>query len=596
MALAATHARLRGEPIAYGALVLVIAVYVLLRAAWVPLVHDECASVLWFLRPGQWLPGSAHWDANNHYLGSAIGIASVRIFGEAPWSIRMGSVLSFALYAWSAWRIGHLVREPLIRWCTWTALLACPFVLDFFSLFRGYAIELAGWMLALEGLLHYARTPMTAPLVRTLLGLLLANAAILALLPMWALVLALLGVLINVHQIPARARILQGTLVMIMGCAPLWLAYDIAATLKAQGLLYHGSTSGFHAVTVTSLCRYVIGTAHPFATYAVVLIASASTAATLKSLRQNKDLRPPALLLHALLWGDVLARIAMAIVMDVNFPEDRAGIHFVPLLLLCSAFALDGEAIRVRMWRWTALLMLLLPVRTLFTANLDHTLLWPEQSIPLRFVNHVIDAGDGSLEAQLVGGHHQLALAWPINASLHHQTVPALQADPLNSAHHYRIVDHRDFEQASAGYVVVDSATGPGLWLLERVASVSPVWLDTLRMDDHDGSEEFVELCHPPLDRMRAHPLRLETRFELLPFRIGPDVLLVLEVTDSAGQKLHYQAWQPAAYQVHAVTPLTFALRTPVLPAATRAVLYLYNPRREPLTIRNTRTRIGTLP
>ena len=137
MARAATHARLRGEPVAYGALVIVIAVYVLLRAAWVPLVHDECASVLWFLRPAQWLPGSAHWDANNHYLGSAIGIASVRIFGEAPWSIRMGSILSFALYAWSAWRIGHLVREPLIRWCTWTALLACPFVLDFFSLFRG---------------------------------------------------------------------------------------------------------------------------------------------------------------------------------------------------------------------------------------------------------------------------------------------------------------------------------------------------------------------------------------------------------------------------------------------------------------------------
>ncbi|MBL7986236.1 MAG: hypothetical protein JNM91_14615, partial [Flavobacteriales bacterium] len=116
------------------------------------------------------------------------------------------------------------------------------------------------------------------------------------------------------------------------------------------------------------------------------------------------------------------------------------------------------------------------------------------------------------------------------------------------------------------------------------------------RMDDHDGSEEFVELCHPPLDRMRAHPLRLETRFELLPWRIGPDVLLVLEVTDSAGQKLHYQAWQPAAYQVHAVTPLTFAAETPMLPAATRAVLYLYNPRREPLKIRNTRTRIGTLP
>ena len=50
-----------------------IAAYVIARAALVPMVHDECASVLWFVQPGEWLPYQAHWDANNHFLGSGIG-------------------------------------------------------------------------------------------------------------------------------------------------------------------------------------------------------------------------------------------------------------------------------------------------------------------------------------------------------------------------------------------------------------------------------------------------------------------------------------------------------------------------------------------
>ena len=47
--------------------------YVVLRAALVPWVHDECASLFWFVERGEFLPWKAHWDANNHVLSSAIG-------------------------------------------------------------------------------------------------------------------------------------------------------------------------------------------------------------------------------------------------------------------------------------------------------------------------------------------------------------------------------------------------------------------------------------------------------------------------------------------------------------------------------------------
>ena len=59
-------------------------VYVALRALLVPMVHDECASVVWYAQPVEWLPYDAHWDANNHFLSSGLGALCYRVFGPEP--------------------------------------------------------------------------------------------------------------------------------------------------------------------------------------------------------------------------------------------------------------------------------------------------------------------------------------------------------------------------------------------------------------------------------------------------------------------------------------------------------------------------------
>lgn len=226
------------------------------RAAMVPFVHDECASLYWYAEPGVFLPPHAHPDANNHVLSSGLGALFVHLFGTSLLSARLGSVLAFPLYAWAIWRLAGDLRDRIVRWCTWAALLACPFAFEFFALFRGYALELAFLGVALDGLLRWMRERRTIALLQVLTGLALANAAVLALIPLWGVVLT--GIAVSMFR-AAPLRRAQVALWVALGIGPFLIAVDHAFDLRAQGLLYHGSTDGFVAVTVASLCRWVLG-------------------------------------------------------------------------------------------------------------------------------------------------------------------------------------------------------------------------------------------------------------------------------------------------------------------------------------------------
>ena len=575
------------ERVVYITIAALTMAYVLVRAATVPLVHDECASVLWFVQPGEWLPHHAHADANNHFLSSGIGALMYRICGPSMLALRMGSTFAFVLYAWGSWRLGAHVRDKIARWCFWSAVLLCPFVLDFFGLFRGYALELAGWTLALDGLLRYAQSRSTVHLAQTLLGMLMAATAIVALLPVWAIVIALLLALSWGRRARqgGRERMVQMLMVLVLAIVPLLYASRIALGMKWSGLLYHGSTDGFFQVTVSSLCRYVLGSPSVLLCAVVVFLLVLSTSTALETLFRTKSFASPLIFVHVILWSDVSLRIALARGMGVNFPEDRAGIHFIPLVLACMVFALDRAIIAEARSRWSALLLLFLPARTLFSANTDHTTLWPEQSVPLDFYGRVEALQLGSSRPVVVAGHHQLALAWPMNAWVQAREVPSLQTEGFPMGEHdLRIVDRRFLGEASVGFHALDSADGPGLWLLERDRPLEAIPIDTVVAPARAGNDEFMELAHLSDSALRSGAMILELGVPLTWTGAQPDVRLVIEVNDRDGSKLYYEAVAPSVHRpVWKGERLTITRSLPAMPDAGRAVIYLYNPAKSDL-------------
>ena len=567
------------ERVGFVVLAMLAGLYVVLRAALVPWVHDECASLYWFVERGEYMPFQAHWDANNHVLSSAIGTWAYRLAGLGLFVSRIGSVLAFVVYAWASYHLGRRVHDDIVRWCLWAALLGCPFVIEFFSLFRGYGLEVAFWAAAIEGLLRSAEDLRARHLLHTLVALFLANAAVLALLPLWALVVALLGYFIarNWSQRSHAARVQQVLAYVLVGLAPLLLGVVIAFELREQGLLYHGSTEGFRAVTVSSLMHYVFR-AEGLAAHSVVVLA-AGLASLPCAMRRGR--RGALFLLGALLWADVLMRIAMAHLLQVNYPKDRAAIHLVPLFILVFAYGVDAARLRWPSLRWAALLLLAFPLRLLFTMNTTVTSIWPEQSVPGSLLERMATP-EGEAPA-IIGAYHQLQLVVPYGARLHGLRVPPVHWEGFPNERYDRVlVDERIGYADREGFGISARTPVNGLVLMDREQPLQWIREREHRVPVADAQQEFIELWRgDTLKDERDRVLEVEGTLGSVGVFAAPE--LVSTVKGPQGD-LFYQ-------------PVPFALERPIwngerfvrrilVPArsgATGRVVYIWNVRRQAL-------------
>ena len=121
-------------------IVFLLWIYIILRASFVPITHDEAYSFL--LIKTNYIKAMVG-TANTHWLNS-LGMKFGSIFlGDKPWQLRLFSVLAWLLYGWSAIRISDKIKNPVVSLAFFVALVANPFLLDFFSLARGYGLACA---------------------------------------------------------------------------------------------------------------------------------------------------------------------------------------------------------------------------------------------------------------------------------------------------------------------------------------------------------------------------------------------------------------------------------------------------------------------
>lgn len=86
-------------------------------------------------------------DGNNHILNTLLIKASVAIFGANSFSVRLPNVFALGLYLFFGLRILLLLKyRPGFLLVGWALLLLNPYLIDFFSLGRGYGLA-NGFML-----------------------------------------------------------------------------------------------------------------------------------------------------------------------------------------------------------------------------------------------------------------------------------------------------------------------------------------------------------------------------------------------------------------------------------------------------------------
>ena len=117
------------------------------RAARAPLTYDEANTYLSFIS-SNFLAIFNFNTANNHFLNSLLAKIASAVAGTSEFVLRLPNLLAYAAYLLFAFLIlNRFVKLKIIVLCGYLLLSLNPFVLDYFSLCRGYGLSL-GFLMA----------------------------------------------------------------------------------------------------------------------------------------------------------------------------------------------------------------------------------------------------------------------------------------------------------------------------------------------------------------------------------------------------------------------------------------------------------------
>jgi hypothetical protein len=355
---------------------------------FVPPLHDEVATFFHYIETGNILNDNTIIDANNHLLNSFLSRFSYLIFGEHFWAYRLPNFLAFAIYFWSIVGILKILKSRIVYWVALIALNSIPFLLEYFAMSRGYGLGMAFMLLSLYFMIKWIKHEKCLFLLICLSAALFSVFANLIFINSFLLLIFYLVLALMARNEAMKTSVLKVNILIIVGATIAFIPLVMFAFfLKNAGALYYGSLDGFWEVTGKSLSSHVFFTSNDVIKWALVFSVSGIVIWGLHFLflyKWKKTIRSPRILSSYFFIGNVIITLILANVFNVNYPEDRAGIHFVLFFLLSLVFILDDLSIP-----YLSLGLLFFPILLMFKLNLSRTVVTPDQTLSHNFYNEI---------------------------------------------------------------------------------------------------------------------------------------------------------------------------------------------------------------
>lgn len=306
-------------------------IYVIYRAAILDFTYDECWTYLGYAQaPIQDVLLNTYPAANNHVLHSLLMKCSALLFGNAPFALRIPVLLAFLAYCYAVVRI-VMATTTKFGLPVFIGLIYQPYLLDYFSMARGYGIALAATLVAVLALEHFLINHKPSELWKGAIALLVASWANFAfLLPAFAW-WGLLTLIVFKLRVTLRTY-LSSFLAFI--AASLVLFTSPIRQLIESNELYYGADAFFSGTLQSILARLFyqieIGVL-PTLGFSIVLIFMLilTIVAWLKS--KKPDLATISFSIVALSFaGNWLQHI----ITGAPYLIDRTAIFSIPLLIL----------------------------------------------------------------------------------------------------------------------------------------------------------------------------------------------------------------------------------------------------------------------
>ncbi len=328
-------------------LFLALVLYVTVRAVLLSFTHDEALSYTV-------ITGNDFWTttANHHILNTNLMRFCSWIFGHKEFSLRLPNVMAFVLFGYFGIKI---IKEHSKGFLTglfgFILLVLNPFLLDFFSIARGYGISLGLVMVSLYYFLR--KNNSTQNYVYSMLlayaGSALATVANLNMVNLHLSLLAIIALELLHGFKNGNYRLTKNSFIAILAFVAVetfFMLYIIKRllVLKAYGQLYYGGSSGFIRDTVGSQVfswQYGGNYSEQFSNWVIYLAIALCLAALVYALLRVKKGYSALHKIAAVLALNITAVLIQHYILGSLFPVDRTALVFLPLFALLLVFFLE---------------------------------------------------------------------------------------------------------------------------------------------------------------------------------------------------------------------------------------------------------------
>jgi hypothetical protein len=400
-------------------------VYITVRASLLGITYDEAWTIISFvplniLNIFLFNP----CDANNQILNTLL-IKGLFVFGNhSILTARLPNVLAFVVYAFFTYRIAKGFLNHYLGITLFIILLCNPFVLDFFSLARGYGLAMALQMGSLFYLLEFCKSN---KLTNYSFSLLFAALAVLSNFTFLYFFLAIFGVgniislIMNKWKMDYLKVLVTGVLFTLLLAL---LIYIPMTKLIINERLYYGGNIGFYQDTLLSLFSFSLY--HPYDLHLgrIVLngfLLACGIIAVFTVFNRGKrslELLTGKTAVILLLTGIIiLATLLNHYISGTFYLTDRTALMFFPLMMCVIIFLADYV-------NHTALLI---PVRIIVTvicvlsllnfginANFTKTILWPFDAHTESILSRINSIGKSENTIKTID------FSWPLESSVHY--------------------------------------------------------------------------------------------------------------------------------------------------------------------------------
>jgi hypothetical protein len=317
--------------------------YVACRAYLISFTHDEGLTYQHFIYPtAKEIFSYSNPDPNNHLLNTLIVRFVAAYFPLKDYILRIHSVLFYLLYLFFSWRLAKDFQSPWLRFGAFLFLNCIPYLLDFFSMARGYGMSYAFMMGSLYYLKRWLENSGSKPFAASL-GL--AGLAVLSSFVTISFYLSLCAVIflaLMVRNYQGFFRKSWRELVLLSAISLPLLSYVIYISFKMQnaGQLYVGTNAGFWTGTIRSLITRLLYMHFPvgrflfgLASFSIALILGSAAVFSLRSLKLKEFSFLTALTVIVILCG--MSVVLQHYLLDVIYVSDRTALFLlIPFLVL----------------------------------------------------------------------------------------------------------------------------------------------------------------------------------------------------------------------------------------------------------------------